>query len=198
MPLKPSVSDVHAMLRRFNGLIVHFSGSPPGSSFATNPGYPQDLYDVIAGKAQTGLACSVVLPTDNFHSPGVRNAFGCIGVIVRPSGPGSLMAVDPSDAGSFNVGNVRQYPDRDITPEDLHATILHRTEHNEWGLRDYEVIGILAASPFEVWNHTPPGFPAATSIQKVQTEFAGQVVYSFYRGHIISSAGVIDAGFFYP
>jgi hypothetical protein len=52
MALKPSIADVHNFLRHNNGLIVHFSGSPPGVPFGTNPGYPNDLQDVIAGKAR--------------------------------------------------------------------------------------------------------------------------------------------------
>lgn len=87
MPLKPTVAEVHQFLRHHNGLIVHFSGSPPGISFGANPGYPADLHDVIAGKAQTGLACSIVMPTDNFQSPAPRNATGCIGVIVDLNTP---------------------------------------------------------------------------------------------------------------
>jgi hypothetical protein len=70
MPLKPSITNVHGFLQRHNALIVHFSGAPPGISFGVNPGYPNDLHDVISGKAQTGLACSTVMPTDNFQPPG--------------------------------------------------------------------------------------------------------------------------------
>ncbi len=185
------------MLRRHNALIVHFSGAPPGSSFGA-PSYPTDLHDVIGRKAKSGLACSVVMPTDNFHSPGVRNAFGCIGVIVGLTSPNSLMAVDPGDAGSFCMNGVRHYPDRDITVADLDSTILQRVEHNEWGVSDYRVLGILAVPPFEIWDHRPPGTLTQTTVSQVQREFAPLTVYGFHGGVMISPTGAISAGTLYP
>jgi hypothetical protein len=197
MALKPSIAGVHDFLRRNNGLIVHFSGAPPGVPSGANLSYPHDLRAVISGAAQSGLACSIVMPTDDFVGPSVRNAFGFIGVIVDLVTPDSLMAVDPSDAGSWVENRVRQYPDREITLGDLDNSLRGRTQHNEWGLQNYRVCGVLAVPPFEYWVPPPPGGPARTTPELIEAAFAPLPVFGFFNGQLISRQGRIDAGSIY-
>jgi hypothetical protein len=197
MPLKPTLTEIHGFLQSNNALIVHFSGAPPGASFGINRGYPHDLHDVINGGAQTGLACSVVTPSDNFSDVGSRNAIGCIGVIVGLRTPQSLLAVDPSDAGSINNNGARLYRDKDITMKDLDDSLLLRTGYNEWGVKDYEIKGILAVSPFQIWDHTPPGGPDWIDIHAVLVEFHSVPVYVFAYNEI-RLASAISAGDIYP
>src|SRR6185295_14284490 len=94
-----------------------------------------------------------VRPGDNFHGIN-RNATGCIGVIVRPRSPDSIVDVGHSDVGSGEDedGNRDASGARDISIEELRSTLDRRVYYNEWVVKDYEVLGILAVEPFEVWG----------------------------------------------
>lgn len=127
----------------------------------------------------SGLACSLVTPTDQFHGAGDRNALGCVGVIVGLQGPDSLIAVAPEDLGSWVADGVRQYPEPDLTITDCENSLLKRVGHNEWGVRNYTVLGILAVPPFEIWNHTPPGAPCCTSLDEVKDTFPNLPIITF-------------------
>src|SRR4051812_14827329 len=101
---RPDPDEVRRELRRWGGVLVHFSGVPPGVSAGLNLTFPADLQHVIAGNAQGGISCSTVRPGDRFESippTSWRNSWGCIGVIVRPQHPWSLVGVDRHDCGSF-------------------------------------------------------------------------------------------------
>lgn len=176
MPLKPSIADVHHFLRANDALIVHFSGVPKGVSSGFEQAYPHDLRNVIAGGAQGGLACSIVTPNDVFVG-NRRHAFGCVGVILDLITPGSLAAVSHHDVGSSVIDGKRIFPDRDITPKDLQESLdLRGEEHNEWGLRDYKVIGILAIDPYEVCSTPSTDDIGNTTPEEIRMEFPGQRV----------------------
>ena len=191
MHAKPPVAAIEAFLRSRDALIVHFSGCPGGVSNGVTHPYPHDLKHVIRGMAQGGLSCSLVTPTDRFDGGGERNAFGCVGVVVRLRTPQSLIAVSPYDAGSWvDANGTRQYPEADITLADCEASLNERQSHNEWGVRNYDVVAILAAAPFEVWNHSPPGYVDRTDLRSVMETFPSLPVLtlSFGRFWGVSSA----------
>ena len=148
---KPPLHEVHAFLRRHNALIVHFSGAPGAGS--TPIRYPADLQNVIAGRAMSGLSCSVVMPHDLFTGTGERNAYGTIGVILDLQHDQSLATATRGDGGShWNGQGHRQFDERDLTTDDLERSITGRTGHNEWGIRNYIVRGVFVIHPIEIWG----------------------------------------------
>lgn len=169
MASKPSLDEVHGFLRERQSLIAHFSGVPKGAGRNQQP-YPNDLLNVIADRAQGGLSCSVVTATDDFGAPN-GPTIGSIGVIVAPTGAHSIMAVSHRDAGSSEVDGVRTYPDLDIGIQDLRDSLDLRTGYNEWGLRDYKVVAIVAVPPVQVSRTVPSADPVDVSLQQVQDAF---------------------------
>jgi hypothetical protein len=181
--LRPSVDDVEAFLYRRRALIVHFSGSPPGVSSGVVNYYPDDLRYVIAGRARTGVCCSVVTPSDNFHGAGTRNALGCVGVVLELCAPESLMAISPSDCGSWvDSDGVRQCEMKDISITDLDDSLDLRSGHNEWVIADYRVLGILAVAPFEIWD--PTLAVVTTGLADVIAAFPDQPIFTFAAGRV--------------
>jgi hypothetical protein len=180
---KLPVSEVHSFLANEVALIVHFSGTPPMPSTWNSPlAYPEDLRTVIHGGAMGGICCSVVRPGDNFGA-GVRRACGCVGVIVGLQCKHSLVAVDPDDCGSFcNERGFREVQEpRDITVPELQRTLVERGAWNEWVVRDYNVLGIFFAAPFEVWREKAPALmeDALTSPEEITSTFPGQRIFTF-------------------
>lgn len=151
---RPEISEVHAALQEWGGVVVHFSGVPPGVTAGLGLSFPDDLRHVINGHAQGGVSCSTVRPRDVFEGPH-RNSWGCIGVIVRGRSPWSLVCVDRSDCGSFmgcdGLRNCAQ-ANSDLTIEHVVLSLQGRSVHscNEWVMRDYEVLGVLVQPPFSV------------------------------------------------
>lgn len=183
---KPSVNEVHQFLYTHNALIVHFSGTPGGIPCPGRAFYPNDLQNVINGHAQTGLSCSIIMPSDDFNpSSQTRNVIGSIGLIIDLITPDSLMAVSAHDAGSEVIGGVRKFTEMDITPSDLNDSLKYRKTYNEWGLQNYRVCGILALPPYEYWNPSPPGFQELTNIPEIQNTFNTLPIYSFWDNKII-------------
>ncbi len=150
--IRPEKQHVYKLLEQHNALIVHFSGAPKGVGNDSYL-YPNDLKNVINGKAQGGLACSTVTPTDIFSGFN-RNATGCIGVILGLNTCQSLVEVSQTDCGS----GIDEYGNRTVinkrkvlTLNDIEETILNRPNgYNEWIIKDYVVLGIFATHPFEI------------------------------------------------
>lgn len=152
-PQRPSIRDVHALLKAFNGLIVHFSGCPKGAGKDRGLAhlYPNDLKHVINGHAQGGISCSIVRPGDCFVGT-ERNATGCIGVIVDLVVPESIVGAQIGDGGSGEdeSGNRSMESQLIITADDLRATLNRGNTYNEWVIANYRIFGILAVYPGEV------------------------------------------------
>lgn len=199
-PKKPTVNEVHNVLRRYDGLIVHFSGAPKGSGVDRGHLYPQDLRHVEQGKAMGGVSCSIVRPTDVFHG-NRRNAIGCIGLVLDLIEPGSLVAVSPSDCGSIEIDGVRTVErEVDISATDIEKSIEDRQadSYNEWVLRNFKVLGVFAVFPFEISMQCklplPEGVPdylsttdnvigvGNTNLAEVMHQFPCLSVYTFHQG----------------
>jgi hypothetical protein len=52
---KPQVPEVHEFLRKYNALVVHFSGTPKGAGSNFEHRFPNDLLHVVGGNAQSGF-----------------------------------------------------------------------------------------------------------------------------------------------
>jgi hypothetical protein len=175
--MRPRIAEVHALLQKYNALVVHFSGSPRGlgKQRGTTNLYPNDLLHVIAGRAQGGISCSVVWPGDNFHGMD-RNATGCVGVIVRFRSPDSLIAAGASDVGSFEdeFGVRHACSPAEISADDLYKTLTERTTYNEWVVKDYDIVGVIAVAPFEIWHLaedviSPADMPAYLKVEAIES-----------------------------
>lgn len=202
-PKKPTVNEVHNVLRRYDGLIVHFSGAPKGAGIDRGHLYPEDLRHVEQGKAIGGVSCSIVRPTDVFHGNS-RNATGCIGLVLDLIEPDSLVAVSPNDCGSIEIDGVRTV-DReiDISATDIEKSIEDRQadSYNEWVLRNFKVLGVFAVFPFEISMQCklplPEGAPdylsttdnvigvGKTNLAEVMLQFSCLSVYTFQQGRLI-------------
>lgn len=195
---KPTIAEVHAVLAAHEALIVHFSGVPKGSGLERGHLYPDDLHYVIAENAMGGLACSIVMPGDVF-SGFQRNATGCIGLVLDLTSPASLVAVSATDCGSIDGPNgirIVQH-ERNISVADVEASISNRPpgNYNEWVVRDFKVIGVLAMPPFEISGRgglvVPPDVPAhlvdveneigplCTNVDAVVATFSPLSIYTF-------------------
>jgi len=180
---RPTVDEVLQELRRWEGIIVHFSGVPPGMSAGTNLAFPADLQYVIAGNAQRGISCSTVRPGDRFEAipPSTwRNSWGCIGVIVRPQHPWSLVGVDRHDAGSGVPPNGSwfrhcKHSDIDLTLREVIDSLHTRDplDCNEWVMRDYDVLGVLVQPPFSA-----RGFGQCASWNEIATAFSAERLFT--------------------
>ena len=150
-----TVDDIYRILAKHNALIVHFSGTPKGAGNGINNFfYPDDLKNVIDGNAQGGLSCSTITPADNFHGFD-RNATGSIGVIIGLRNIESLVCGSENDCGSGTDENGDRYCSSNLVspaiPECLESAITNRQigRYNELVVKNYDVLGILAVSPYE-------------------------------------------------
>src|SRR4051794_22220426 len=98
---RPEVCAVYKFLKKWNALIIHFSGTPKGAGVERGAAhlFPADLQHVVNRNAMGGLSCSIVKPGDVFDGS-QRNATGSIGVVLGLQSRESLVAVNPSDFGS--------------------------------------------------------------------------------------------------
>lgn len=154
---RPEITDVYSMLRNYNGLIVHFSAAYNLSGKDITNGnnfYPNDLKYIISGGAQGGISTSIVTPEDDIGFNVINSkAVGSVGIIVGLKYSNSIVEVDAKDCGSILDESGIRYVDNprsDITVTDLKRTIDTRVNYNEWIVRDFNVLGILALSPYEI------------------------------------------------
>lgn len=206
--LKPEIPEIHSVLAKYNGLIVHFSGAPKGSGADRDNPFPKDLQHVINGCAQGGISCSIVMPGDNFYGID-RNATGCVGVVIDLQTSKSLVAVDSSDCGSIeNDEGVRIVAcECDITSTEVDESITRRkrTSYNEWVVRNFNVIGIFATQPYEVSKRQIPDFPpempdylrstgsetgiGSVSIEQICRTFPDKPIFGFQGSEITKLSG---------
>ena len=198
-----SIREIYSVLEQNNALIVHFSGAPKGSGkYRHDHIYPKDLLHVINCYAQGGVSCSTVMPTDNFHGRD-RNATGCIGVVLGLKNDCSVTSAAPNDVGSIESRNgIREAQGQIINIAAINASISDRqkNEYNEWVVRDYFVIGVLAVPPFEVMKLRTPVFPPdmpeyfidstpqpeinQTTLTQVESFFPNNRIFTFCDGSI--------------
>lgn len=205
---RPSLCEIYSVLAEHKALIVHFSGTPKGSGSGFEDSFPSDLKKVIAGRSQTGISCSTVMPGDEFRDLCRANATGCIGVILTLLAPDSVMDAHPADCGSYVEDGVRKVPKaRDMTKSELEATISKRAQdsYNEWVIARYKVIGLFAADPYRVSaqvnidypvdmpdylrsNDATPVFKYKT-LEEIESLFPDLPIYAFSGGGVVKRDG---------
>lgn len=150
-----SREEVIEFLRRRSALIVHFASVPPLAG--PGLGYPQSLLTSVRDRSRQ-LSCSVVQPGDSFGVyADTKNGTGTIGLIIRPCDDASVIAVAPKDAGSVAQPNGnRVFSPHEITAVTMEESMERRGEadgpeaaYNEWGLGNYEVVGLFVSNPTE-------------------------------------------------
>src|SRR5665811_892053 len=177
---KPDVADVEQLLRQYDALLIHFSG-PEGDELRSERQFPNDLLNAI-DNPKMELSCCVVRATDHFDT----HSWGCIGLVLRLKNDKSLIAADRHDCGSReekdDKGDIRRMVDprhlKDLSLGDLEVTITERTGHNEWVVKDYNVLGIFVH---------PPGTAGDRRYRpsEVRELFPGQRIFGFQKGSII-------------
>jgi len=188
LPQRPAYAVVRALLKSHEGLIVHFSTSP--SMHAELDGhYPDDLHTAVNSACcrNGGLSCSVVTPSDPFIGD-TRFVPGYIGIILDPINSQSIISCSAFDGGDIRDPRsctvMGELQDVDLSVDDLGRTITERDGYNNWLVKNYEVLGILALPPFEVEiiNHHectgPVRWPSCTDIGQVASEFPSLPTYT--------------------
>ena len=186
-PKRPSYDEVRSLLGSREGLIVHFSTSP--SMHKEDAYYPHDLQTALTNPCckTKGLSCSVVTPHDIFDgdSPFVP---GYVGIILDPRSRRSIVSCSTHDGGdcrNLQTGMVEgELEHVDISADLLCETIDGRTGYNNWLVKDFTVLGILALPPFKVeviGYHPHIGTTRGTShtnIHQIAQEFPHSAIYS--------------------
>ena len=186
-PQRPTYADVRALLKSCEGLIVHFSTSP--SMHADPLGhYPRDLHTALTSTCcrNGGLSCSVVTPNDPFSgdTPFVP---GYIGIILDPREPYSIVSCSRGDGGDIRdlqtCAVMGEFQDVDLSVDELRSTITGRTGYNNWLVKDYEILGILALPPYEVVKIAGKDrMTCHTGIDQVSSEFHNLPIYTIADG----------------
>lgn len=192
VPQRPAYADVRALLKSHKGLIVHFSTSP--SMHAEPDGrYPDDLHTALSSACcrNGGLSCSVVTPSDPFigDTPFVPGYIGIILDIISGQSIISCSKFDCGDSRDLRSCTVMgELQNDDLSIDDLGRTITERTGYNNWLVKNYEVLGILALPPFqvEIINHHeligPVRGSSRIDIRQVASEFPGLSTYTVSDG----------------
>ncbi|PZR93524.1 MAG: hypothetical protein DI537_10420 [Stutzerimonas stutzeri] len=181
---RPTVAEVHAVLREFGALLGHFASYPPMDSLDdASPAYPDNLIRVLRRECPGGVCCSTFTAADQIV-PG-RNVSGDIGVILRPGSDRSVLAASPHDIGSRVVNGVRQFPQRPVFRTDLERSIIGRAEDgvNEWIVDDYEPLGIITLGGGWAYGAPVPQSPAMLA------ETFGVPIYRFDGGRLVRLDG---------
>jgi hypothetical protein len=139
----------------------------------------------------SGVPCSVVMPGDIFTGTGERNAYGTVGTILDLRNEQSLATATRGDGGSlWNGEGDRQFDERDLTIEQVEATLCDRYGHNEWGIRNFIVRGLFVIDPIEICRLVDTQFGSQNevipySLDWVRTDFPEQRIYSFAQREIV-------------
>jgi hypothetical protein len=155
--------------------------------------YPLDLRTALTNAScrNGGLSCSVVTPRDPFIG---ATCFvpGYIGIILDPRGSQSIVSCSPGDGGDIRHLETRtvmgEFQNVDLSVDDLRRTIDERTGYNNWLVKDYKILGILALHPFKVVqiiHHELVGLVKAEAeidIRQVSSEFPHLPIYTFSNG----------------
>lgn len=194
---RPTVSEVHEVLRTRRALLAHFiSDTPMDSAFGNSPGYPDSLLRVLNRQCPGGVCCSTFGATDDPRA-GV-DVSGTVGVLLRPASDRSVLAASPYDIGSVYKDGVRWFPRplRPLSKVDLANSIDARVEDqwNEWIVDDYVPIGLITLKR--------NGFSVGTDKCQGLVETFGYPVYQIDDGRLVRLHGdrwiPADHGDLYP
>lgn len=147
--------------------------------------FPEDLKNakLLQGHA---LSFSTVMRGDRgpYTGGGTSNTGGCVGVVIAPPCVECLIAVTPSDAGSFlDAEGIVQAFGEEPTADTCRRSIAERTEVNEWVIKDFKPLGVFVLPPLMVRSKDLIGgvetiFENEISLQEVLSAFPGDRVFS--------------------
>ncbi|MEP5763292.1 MAG: hypothetical protein ABJ308_01795 [Halieaceae bacterium] len=83
----------------------------------------------------------------------IGNATGCVGVVLGLHDGNSLRYACSTDAGSSETSVGRDsLSATDFDAEHVAESIINRADgdYNEWGIANYQVLGVFAVAPFEI------------------------------------------------
>jgi hypothetical protein len=159
--------------------------------------YPSDLHTALTSECcrNGGLSCSVVTPSDPFSgdTPFVP---GCIGIILDPQSSQSIISCSTADGGDVRdlesctvMGELQGI---DLSLDDLERTITERITYNNWLVKGYVVLGILALPPYRVeaiihCEHIGSIRGSMhTDMRKVAAEFPDLSIYTVSQGQFFA------------
>jgi hypothetical protein len=199
MKQKPPLADIYRALRAYDAVLVHFSTEGKGREMQKFVGdrqgeerkaaidrniarfYPGDLKYAIANTGQS-VCCSTIRPDDLSF----RNAMGSIGLMVRLQTPQSLRTVANIDDGYLGDDDDR---DMDITFDLCVETINDRPQgHNEWLVKNYEVIGIFGLLPMGYYDPHRDNI-ISREFSQIESDFPEMPVFGFADGKIYRFRG---------
>jgi hypothetical protein len=195
---RPTVAEVHEVLRAHRSLLAHFASYPPmDSGNGKSPVFPDNLIRVFNKQCPGGVCCSTFSASDKLEA-GV-NVSGYIGVLLRPASGRSIVAVAPGDVGSQYVNGRREFsmPPGPVTRADLERSIRDRSEGdwNEWIVDDYEPIGNITLG-------VGAAYGKGTLSPEQLSDIFGYPVYRFEDGQLVRLLGDTwiraDHGDLYP
>ncbi|KXV60225.1 hypothetical protein AD947_02615 [Acetobacter tropicalis] len=201
-----TLNELFEELSQREALIVHCStqakstGTPlPGSVARAPLYYPNDMI-TAKGIFETGserLCCSIIWPK---HS----DTWGDIGLVVKPHNVGSILDVCSHDAGSPSDATLGQGYGKPFTKDAVMETFEKSSgEHNEWGIKGAEVIGIfvkysdqlpIVATQTKLSDRTDydPTIPdqiindfRCVAIGEITSSFPGLPILTFKDGKIV-------------
>lgn len=182
---RPSIAEVHGVLRAHGALLAHFSSYPPMDSLhGQSPRFPHDLIRVLNRQCPGGVCCSTLSASDKVGTDG--NASGYIGALLRPASDQSIIVAAPHDIGS-RVENGRRVfllPLGPVVRADLENSITLRAENdwNEWVIDQYEPIGVIIVGAGVAYG-------AGEQSPQALAELFGFPVYRFDAGRLVRLHG---------
>lgn len=194
---RPSIAEVHEVLRAHGALLAHFSSYPPmDSQVGASPRFPDDLIRVLNRQCPGGVCCSAFTPSD-LGAGG--NVSGYIGALLRPASDQSIIVAAPHDIGSNVRDGKREFilPLGPVSRAHLESSITERanSEWNEWIVDHYEPVGLITVGE-------GVGYGAGKKSPEELRDIFGFPVYRFEAGRLVRLHGdtwvVAEHGELYP
>ncbi|MEW9275047.1 hypothetical protein [Gluconobacter oxydans] len=201
-----TLSELFEEFTKHEALLVHCSTPaktkgppPPGSSGRATLYFPEDMTTAkkLFEAGTQRLCCSVVWPAH-------PDAWGDIGLVLKPHDVASIVDVCPIDAGTPSDSSMGSGLGKPFCEQSVSETFKQPSgTHNEWGIRGAEIIGIFIKpncdKPRVATLHKLsdlPGYDASMGDQSIVAErgvqlseiednFPGLPLYTFHDGKVI-------------
>jgi hypothetical protein len=209
-PPPPKLNSVKQVLRKHRALLVHFDAVPGMGD--RHLFFPENLRRAIYNHLSYELSCSVVLPGAEFILGPADNVPGAIGIIIRPNADDSVFSVFGYDHGNnrdYSTGKLERQMEVP-TIEQCDASIPPKNGYNEWGVRNYTVLGILIVGPahvvtqpvYSVAGAAPDKSHRGIGIDEVFSEFRGMRLFTMKDDGVYEICrsgvcGLVPEDFFY-
>lgn len=176
-------TEILALLKRHNALIVHCAGMAKGvgSAMTAALGYLERLERAAQNNVE--LSCSTVVPNDEC-SFNRMNYTGKVGLVLLPSTAGSITFASSTDAGSQIDPNCPERRTHNCGPVSLQAidsaiSCRSTDTYNELGLYQFSVVGVFVDPPVQYSSEF--GFHDVT-IDEIAFRFPSYALFCLRRG----------------